>query len=1351
MNPNKSVDNLLQKGYQYLEQGKCSQAFEVFDYINNSFLDNERVKYALGLTCLVQEQHKIIGFNSPDSRQFELSVKYFDKAIKLQPNYLPALAKRGTVLGLLGKNELALKDCDRVLKSKLETNLDWYSAGTVFFATSKVEQALQCYEKALALKLEDSESLLHKALCLEGLQQFDLAIASYQKTLRISPNKILALINYGRLLANLNKNEEALQCFDKALSVNSNSCAVLLWRGIFLEELDQLQEALQSIDLALKKYKKNAFLWGYKGRILRKMQKRQDALFCLERALSINPDFTFAKEEKSKLILVNSKDNQSVDKKDLKTEFESIEQYIYFLLSLFHVYNNGGGKEQIYSLLLANLDKLNLNLAKAIKFWMFDVFSPRTHSREEELSMAGVILDLSSAILIFPHGDISDNTEIAIVGYQTVISLFPKQKFPRKWLTAQNNLVMAFWQRKVGDTKDNIESSIEACQSALEIATEGKYPFDWSGVQQNLAIAYLYRIEGVKRKNLELAKNAVENALKIRTEHKYPREWAEAQNNLGLIYSNRIEGDRKENIRQAIIAYKNAMKVREEHKLRTKLAETQNNIACAYLLGTTDNRQENIELAISYFEKAHKVYTKSDFPYMWAGVNTNLGLAYISRLDNPSKNAKLAISVLKSALEIRTIPYDRAETQLNLGIAYLHHKEPSQQQKNIERAIEVFLLALGAYTKDNVPLRWAKIQVNLGDAYSKRTLDNKQDNTQKAVDYYLAALTVYTSQDNPLEYLIAARKLGQLAFDKQDWQLAIQAYSGAIEAIETSRSWSTDDLRRQEVISNAISVYQNIVQAYINLGQIDKAIECVERSKARNLVDLLAARDLYPKGDIRQKVIARLDSLRKEAVAEEKLLNQQRNLNNSFSGLFTRDNRGIGSNISNTEALDRTRLNSLYRELENLIDREIRPIDPGFQLTQRVESIRFSKIKELLLSKQTVSVEWFVGKENLSVFIVSADREQPSLVSYTRQEYQVLYKQFERYLCEYQQKGSHWSNHLNKLFPQLAQNLKIETIVKKVQQLIPDCDRLILVPHRWLHLLPIHALPLSDGKCLLDLFSQGVSYAPSFQLLQLTQKQNKHQLTNLFAVENPTEDRKLKFTSVEVTAIRSQFKPNDDVLKGKEGHRQALTKERLAQTNCTHFSCHGRFNFEHPELSALLLANSRVEETSEQSKTEDKGDDTRFIANRDGGSIDLEHCLTLGEIFSLDLPNCRLVTLSACETGLTDFRSLSDEYIGLPSGFLYAGSPSVVSSLWTVSDLSTSFLMIKFYQNLREIDFVPIALNQAQLWLRDLTKEELEEWRKTLDIGWRMSKIDRLLVDMPNNSRPFASPYHWAAFCAVGS
>ncbi|MCC0179852.1 CHAT domain-containing protein [Waterburya agarophytonicola K14] len=430
--------------------------------------------------------------------------------------------------------------------------------------------------------------------------------------------------------------------------------------------------------------------------------------------------------------------------------------------------------------------------------------------------------------------------------------------------------------------------------------------------------------------------------------------------------------------------------------------------------------------------------------------------------------------------------------------------------------------------------------------------------------------------------------------------------------------------------------------------------------------------------------------------------------------------------------------------MEYLLRTHIQPVDPSFQLSQRVEPISFAQIQAALPTPQTALIKWCVSKDTFTTFIVTKNCTQPLVITKDFEEVQTLTEIKDKYLSKYREYKDKWQERLILFLYQLARTLEWDEVIESLKQVLPDCNRIILVPHRWLHIIPIHALPLKDGRCLLDLFPQGVSYAPSVQLLELTQKQVWGDTGDkkFFAVQNPTEDPALPYTSVtlyqrylipalpytsvEVAAIRKQFQPHDDVLVGKEGHRKALTTERLGKANYTHFSCHGTFNFEKPERSALLLADSVVEMEAQEDKEdkedgEDRRDKTRYLPSRDGSYIDLEKCLTLGEIFSLDLRNCRLVTLSACETGLTDIKNLSDEYIGLPSGFLYAGSPSVVSSLWAVSDLSTTFLMIKFYQNLQTMDDEAVFT------------------------------IKSFLIDTLNDSCPFASPYYWGAFCAVGS
>jgi CHAT domain-containing protein len=77
-----------------------------------------------------------------------------------------------------------------------------------------------------------------------------------------------------------------------------------------------------------------------------------------------------------------------------------------------------------------------------------------------------------------------------------------------------------------------------------------------------------------------------------------------------------------------------------------------------------------------------------------------------------------------------------------------------------------------------------------------------------------------------------------------------------------------------------------------------------------------------------------------------------------------------------------------------------------------------------------------------------------------------------------------------------------------------------------------------------------------------------------------------------------------------------------------------------------------------------------------------------------------MVTLSACHTGVNKVFP-GDELHGLVRGFLYAGAPSVVASLWAVSDLSTAELMREMYSQLRAGETKRAALRRAQLAIKD--------------------------------------------------
>ena len=113
--------------------------------------------------------------------------------------------------------------------------------------------------------------------------------------------------------------------------------------------------------------------------------------------------------------------------------------------------------------------------------------------------------------------------------------------------------------------------------------------------------------------------------------------------------------------------------------------------------------------------------------------------------------------------------------------------------------------------------------------------------------------------------------------------------------------------------------------------------------------------------------------------------------------------------------------------------------------------------------------------------------------------------------------------------------------------------------------------------------------------------------------------------------------------------RTTATSADLSQYRIVHFATHGLLNSERPELSGLVFSL-----VDEQGKPQDG-------------------FLRMHDVFNLNLP-ADLIVLSACQTGLG--KEIKGEgLVGLTRGFMYAGAPRVVASLWSVNDYATSELM----------------------------------------------------------------------------
>jgi CHAT domain-containing protein len=936
---------------------------------------------------------------------------------------------------------------------------------------------------------------------------------------------------------------------------------------------------------------------------------------------------------------------------------------------------------------------------------------------------AGTQNNLGTAYSKKITGNRAENIDTAITCFQFALEVTTRDDFPENWAMTQHNLGTAYLDKITGNRAENIDTAITCFQFALQVYSPADFPENWAGTQNNLAIAYWSKITGNRADNIDQAIRYYQLALEVTTRKDFRENWAETQNNLGNAYLDKITGNRADNIDQAIRYYQRALEVRTHEDFPQDWAMTQNNLATAYSNKITGNRAENIDRAIRYYQKALEVRTRADFPEQWAETQNNLASAYCSKITgNRAENIDTGIACYLQALEVYTredFPEKWALTQNNLASAYLD-KITGNRGENIDRAIACYLQALEVYTREDFPEKWAGTQNNLAIAYSNKITGNRAENIDNAIASYRQALEIYTPSAFPLNCLLSGRNLGIVAFDLQDWENAIYGYENAISAVEQSREWAGTEAAKQEIQENAIDVYFQMLQTCINAENLPKAVETIERSKARNLVELLATRDLYPKGNIPQEILDQLDRLRRKIPAIQRHLGQK-------------TTNQLSESTDDTEKQLRSELTKLQQQQDRVLA-QIKIVDPDFNLTQRVEVIPYSEIQSLA-ANNTAIIEWYITRDKFLAFVIAPNSLAPIVWQSSTADFNNLENWNNEYVGDYRNNNTQWQQTLADKLQRLAEILHLDELLNLIP---PTCDQLVLIPHSYLHLFPLHALPSKRQKinkessqlytatgCLLDLFSDGVSYAPSCQLLQLAKKRHRPNFSHLFAIANPGKDRYL--LELQAANIRQGFQSGSFWQRGN-ANKQAILNDQLSLANCAHFGCHGEFKPDAPLDSALKLANNER--------------------------------LTLLEILTLNLSQCRLVTLSACEAGLTK-TSTTDEYIGLPFGFLLAGSPSMVSTLWKVDQLASTLLLIRFYENIKTLSTVA-ALNEAQQWLRNLTSEELEAVLERLK-----PQIDQIFKELPLKERtlfvnapqngarnrkpfPFAAPHYWAAFTAIG-
>lgn len=926
-------------------------------------------------------------------------------------------------------------------------------------------------------------------------------------------------------------------------------------------------------------------------------------------------------------------------------------------------------------------------------------------------------INLASAFGDRTLGDKAKNIESVIKHYKYALRVYTQKDFPENWATTQNNLGNVYLRRIQGERAENVERSAKYYNSALKVYTYNDFPAEWAMTQNNLAIAYWNRIKGDRAENIEKAIENYNKALKVRTQSDLPKEWAETQNNLGVAYCERIRGDKAENIEQAIKHHIQALEVRAYVDFPIEWAKTQINLANAYWNRVKGKRAENIEKAIDNYNRTLNIFTIQNFPVEWATNQANLATAHWNHVKgNKSDNIEKAIEYYNRALYVFTIQnysFQWAGINANLASCYCDRTK-GDKDENIEKAIEYCNKALKVYTCLSFPVEWAMTQNNLATAYIDRAKGDRTKNIEKAIYHFHNALQIYKLGTMPKDFRNTCRLLGDLYFNIGQWKDAMESYKDAMNAGDLLyRSGLSTESKIDEIRKNSY-IYRNASLAACRSELINEALIILERGKTRLLTETLRLKMKQP------EIVPKNEWEKYEQAAEK----YQSSIKlGSQEDYFQREKK----------------VQKAQEHLDYVVS-IVQKYNPDFQKELNISDILLIPDKETALLTFCITDKGSIG------FVVSEGNVQSVEIPFKTKDLNNLLYQLDRqgyiiggligkYLNYLNSFGTNhqidaflsWQKALNDVLFRIDFKLLSPLLAKIPSQI----KKLVLMPSGGLFLLPLHAITLSNGQLLCQRYC--ISYVPSIQLLkEVESKAEKAEGKGLYAVINPEEDLKIIFSEYEGQAISKLFEmPQVNI--GETGTK-ATVQNYVTGKAYLHFSCHGSYNWNDPPQSGLHLFGGR----------------TLSLA-------DLQNNI-------VDMSSSRLVTLSACETGITDIlQGSADEFVGLPAGFMLAGVPCVVSSLWSVPDISTAILMERFYSNhIKKGMDIPLALQDAQLWVRDLTSSQAADYVEKCYISGKWEgkskefieryrkKYIKMAKEFPDK-RPFEHPYYWAAFTVNGA
>ncbi len=641
---------------------------------------------------------------------------------------------------------------------------------------------------------------------------------------------------------------------------------------------------------------------------------------------------------------------------------------------------------------------------------------------------------------------------------------------------------------------------------------------------------------------------------------------------------------------------------------------------------------------------------------------------------------------------------EEASSWEKLGNLAMHRNDLSTAEQDLLRALAI---------KEKVAANTHDIADTL---HSLGYLNFYRHDLEKADAYYRRALAIREKlAAGSIQHAESLAAIAQVLRRRNQIPSAAQYYDQALTALEsqTARLGGTTDVRAGFRARHE-AYYREYIDLLVGQNQTARAFDVLERSRARTLLETLAAAHI----DVHQGV-------------DPALTKQERSLQADIRAKSNRRIDLLSEQHSEQQITDVEKEISSLTTAYNEVEAQIRAGSPGYAALTQPQPLGVEATKKELPDSNTILLEYSLGEERSYLFSVTANSLQAYVLP-ARSEIEKQALHVRELLTERNravkgeseaQKLERWRRAERAYGPAAAQLGRV--LLGPVAGTMKD-HRLVIVADGALHYIPFAALPEPGALPAQPLaVKHEIVTLPSASVLALLRQRNQSRKPaplDAAVLADPVFEKddsriaglakppvgsqtlssslltrsaqdfglerdgrlslpRLRFSRLEADAIYRLTPPG----RGMEAvdfqaSREAAINPDLAKYRIIHFATHGLLNSQHPELSGLVFS----------------------LVDKNGQPQD--GFLGLQDIYNLNLP-ADLVVLSACETGLG--KEISGEgLVGLTRGFMYAGATRVVASLWNVSDVATSKLMAEFYRAMEKDHMPPAAaLRTAQISL----------------------------------------------------